>query len=740
MKFINMKSKIYLILTFLFTQVSFAQKDSLFAVWNDSTVPDSSRIDALEEAIWSYYLFSEPDSALYFTNQIIEFSESKNQIKEIGVGHNLKGNCYFIQSEWGQAIDHYNQAIDYFKKSGDPLMMASPYNNLGACYKQLGDLHNAILSFRKSLRLNELKKDMKGVAGAHSNLGTVHLLQEEFDEALECFAFSMKIRDSIQDLRGLAESYSNIGVIYSRTNKLDSASSYFHKSLSIDSAANNIHGMISEYLNLSDIYKQKGFKEKEQQMLAKALSLSLDVGDKKGVCNVYAKYTDIEMENRNYPKAKIYAEKCLRLSQEMGFMEGVKSASSDLYVILKNLGYYRESLKMHELYVEIKDSLNNESFSKDLIQQQFKYEYEKKTAADSLVQAEQLKMNNLKVEAAEAISAKKGLELEGKRKQQIFLYLILILVALFGAFMYNRFKLTRRQKLVIQAQQEETEKQKEELLVTHLELEESHKEISDSITYARGLQQAILPEENEIKSQFEDAFILFKPKDVVSGDFYWFEKHGDVSYVAVADCTGHGVPGALVSIICSQALHTSLRDFKLTKTSDILDKTREIIISTFAKSGRNVKDGMDIVLCAIKENGNLQYAGANNPLWIVRKSEFVSESEMNQKSSISEGVHTLLEFKSDKQPVGLYEKMTPFSSAEIQLMKGDYIYLFTDGYADQFGGDKGKKMKYRPKKEFLLSLVNKDLATQKSELNQKFESWRGDHEQIDDVCMIGVRI
>ena len=256
-------------------------------------------------------------------------------------------------------------------------------------------------------------------------------------------------------------------------------------------------------------------------------------------------------------------------------------------------------------------------------------------------------------------------------------------------------------------------------LATH-EITEQHNEIMDSIAYAKRIQTAILPPPRIVKENLKNSFILYKPKDVVAGDFYWMEqKNGDTLFAA-ADCTGHGVPGALVSVICNNALNRAVREFNLVDPGKILDKSREIVIQEFEKSDEVVKDGMDIALCSL--NGmNLKYAGANNPLWIIRNGE-------------------IIETKADKQPIGQFDNPQPYTTNEFKLQSGDTFYVFSDGLVDQFGGDKGKKFKAKAFRELLVSIQDKSLQEQKTIINEVFENWKGSIEQIDDICVIGVRV
>lgn len=256
-------------------------------------------------------------------------------------------------------------------------------------------------------------------------------------------------------------------------------------------------------------------------------------------------------------------------------------------------------------------------------------------------------------------------------------------------------------------------------------IEEKNREVMDSIHYAQRLQTAILPTAQYIYENLRDSFILFKPKDIVSGDFYWMTDFEGKVYVAAVDCTGHGVPGAMVSIVGANGLNRCVKEFGLKKPGDILNKLRELVIETFnASHDGEVKDGMDIALLAIdKANHRIEFAGANNPLWIAHRD--TKEMEI---------------VKADKQPIGKFDHAVPFSTHEVQLSEGDCLYIFTDGYADQFGGMKGKKLKYKPFQDMLLNNMHLPMHEQKGLIEDAFTEWMADFEQVDDVCVIGLRL
>lgn len=253
-------------------------------------------------------------------------------------------------------------------------------------------------------------------------------------------------------------------------------------------------------------------------------------------------------------------------------------------------------------------------------------------------------------------------------------------------------------------------------------IEQKNKDITDSINYAKKIQQAILSDINEIKNHLPNSFILFKPKDIVSGDFYWFSHCDNVTFIAAADCTGHGVPGGFMSMIGNTFLNEVVNEKKIMRPDQILNELREKVIHGLRQKGDLLesKDGMDISLCAI--NGNqLLFAGANNPLWLIRENE-------------------IKEFAADKQPIGIYPNPSPFTLHTEQLQKGDALYLFSDGYPDQFGGPKTKKFGYRNFRELLISIQDKSMDEQKKIVDEIIEKWKGNLDQVDDILVIGIKI
>ncbi|NUM50323.1 MAG: SpoIIE family protein phosphatase [Flavobacteriales bacterium] len=501
--------------------------------------------------------------------------------------------------------------------------------------------------------------------------------------------------------KSLSAALNNLGYVYENKGQIKNSLIYYQKALKIDEEIGDKYAMAYNLNNIGGVYLNRGQIENGLKYYHKSLKIREEIGDKTGMANSLNNIGIIYNNQGQIENALEYAHKGMLLAKELGFPKFIKSASELLYKLYKKQNKGMEALEMYQLYIAMRDSTNNLETQAIVIKQQTQYEYEKQKALDDAEHEKQL-----------------AIEKEAKAKQKVITFATvggLILVAIFLVFVFNRLQVTRKQKNVIEEQKTVVEK-------AHHELEEKNKEIMDSITYAKRIQSAILPPTKLVKEYLRESFILYKPKDIVAGDFYWMEhKNGKILFAA-ADCTGHGVPGAMVSVVCNNGLNRSVREHGLTDPGKILDKTREIVIQEFEKSDEDVKDGMDISLCGLDlNNKTLSWSGANNPLWIIRNNE-------------------ILEYKADKQPIGKYAESKPFTTHQIQLGKGDSIYIFTDGYQDQFGGEKGKKFKAAKLRELLLSIQHEPMEKQRELIDQAFEAWKGSLEQVDDVCVIGVRV
>ena len=596
--------------------------------------------------------------------------------------------------------------------------IAASLNNVGALYKSLGDIPKALDYYHNCLKIQESIKNKNGIAYALSNIGDVYNDQGEPNKALEYYNKSLVIWKEINDKSGVARALDNIGSMYNAQGDYDNALTFCENGLKLRKEADDKQGIIESLKNIGYIYlKQKNYIV-ASDFFQKSLILSEEINDKQGICYALSSLIKVKIMLSEYKEVLPFAERNFKLSQELGFPHNIKTASNLLSNIYSKTGNYKGAYEMQVLYKQMTDSINNEVNKKASIQKGFQYEYEKKATADSVKTVAERRVLNVQIKQ--------------ERTQRIALYIGIGLFALFSIFMYNRFRITSKQKHIIELQKKEVDIQREladsrrHLAEEQKEIiAEKQKEILDSIHYAKRIQQAMLTSESYFDEHLNaEYFIYYQPKDIVSGDFYWAVEHHNKFYIATADCTGHGVPGAFMSLLNISFLNENVIERNLKDPGQILNEQRkEIIKALNPKGSENSKDGMDCVLCAIDiKNNILEFAAANNPVWLIRN-------------------HEIIEYKADKMPVGKYEdNAKDFKSQSIVLQKGDLIYTFTDGYADQFGGPKGKKFKYKQLENLLLFNHHLPMNQQRELLSQTINDWKGSNEQVDDILVIGVRI
>ncbi len=606
--------------------------------------------------------------------------------------------------------------------------LSNTLNDKGYSLIKLGDIKTALECYHQSLKINQLLKNKVGMSISFNDLGTIYYEQGDLQKALEFFNKSLAIQTEIGDRLGESNSLNNLGLTYKTMGDIRKALSYYNSSLELQKKIGNRGAEAITLSNIGGVYNQLNDYSKALLYYNKGLAIQEEINDKEGVSATLNNIANLTLKEGKYDQAFAYASRGMALAEELGYPDKIRENALLLKNIYKHQHNTAKELEMYELYITMRDSISNETTRKESIRSQFRYEYEKMAAADSVKVAEEKKIT--------------AAQLKQERTQRFALYGGLAIVALFAAFMFNRFRVTQKQRNIISQQKEEVEQQRHEAEYQKELVQLKQKEIIDSITYAKRLQNAILPPQEYISRYLPGNFVLYQPKDIVAGDFYWMYAHDDRVYIAAADSTGHGVPGAMVSIVCSNALDKAVKEFELKDTGKILDKTRELVLETFSKSGDDIKDGMDISLfCLDKKERKAFWSGANNSLWYIKSSVSSTLSVRPDKSGESRNENKeLAEIKGDKQPIGNSDNPKPFTTHELPFEPGTLFYLFTDGYADQFGGPKGKKFKLKQLKELLQANSNITLKEQKELLHQKFQSWKGSLEQVDDVTIIGIKI
>jgi len=581
---------------------------------------------------------------------------------------------------------------------------------IGRKYYSLGNYPEAMKYYVEAQDIFE-KNNIRNVNYGHllHNIGSVFKRQDNLKKALEYYEIELKLGREINSDKIIAEGLYLSAGMYSELGNIKKGRQYNEESLAMYEKIGSQQMIAVLTGNMASDYAEEGDYPKAILSLQKALKIFEENKEYDKIGWIQSTLADYNSKLGNHAIALDYINKA-----SLNVFKTPKKQLLRRTEISKKLAYiyyrkqdFKNAFDTYLDYVDLEDSLlSNEKF-RLVGELESKYENEKKEAEIAILNKDkQLKVIELE---------KKEAEVSEQKMMRNVMFLVIGLIFIVSLIIYRGYRINKKNNYLLS-------KQNDEINIQNLIIEEKNKNITDSISYAKRIQSAILPPESLMNDYLKNGFIFYEPKDIVAGDFYWLEKSEDKVLFAAADCTGHGVPGAMISVVCHNALNRAVREFGLTDPAKILDKVRELVIETFEKSKEEVYDGMDIALCALdRKNKELKYSGANNSLYIVRNDE-------------------LIELKADKQPISQYVETKPFTLHSFKLEKGDTIYSFTDGFADQFGGEKGKKFKYKPFKELLLSIQKETMDNQVEILKKTFYTWMGDLEQIDDVCVLGVRI
>lgn len=769
---------ILLPVTFLCRSQEKANVDSLLKIL-PGLGKDTLRVNTLIE-LANYYLDNVPSKAVTYSGEAITLSDKLNWHKGSAKAHYAYGFANTRLGKFDLSLEHWNKAYAFYRKSGDEHNALKVMSNIGGIYIYLARYPLALEYLFEALKLAEAKDSKKIIANTLNNIGLVYEKLNDQDKALTYYSKCLSHAEKNKDESLRSSCLHNMANVYARQKKHAEAIEHYNQAITILEKTNRKNEMASTLADMGSAYSEAGNQDKGLEYVLKSYSINKELKNVKSVIYNLVNLGVISERKGDIQNAKKYHLEALELLVANPLAEAVRDVNLGLSKIYEAENDYVKAHQHYRKYIATRDSIDNLSNQKEINRRELNYEYEKKSALEKaefdkqqaiaqieieknrlllrqneqdiklLAQENELKAltifrteAELKQKMTDAENQEKAIELLNKdnalkaaqalqkeeqlQKQRIATYSAiggggLVFVLLVLAF--RGYKSKQRSNRIIMQQKHEVEQQKEITEQQKHLVEEKNREILDSITYAKRLQEAILPPLHLTQEYFNDAFILYKPKDIVAGDFYWMESRDGIIYFAAADCTGHGVPGAMVSVVCSNALNRAVKEFNITRPGEVLDKVRELVIETFEQSANEVKDGMDISFCALNPaTRHLLWAGANNPLWIIRK-----------------GHGEIEEIKANKQPIGKMDIMQPFTTHERVLAPGDNIYLFSDGFSDQFGGENGKKFKSANFKKLLLSIKDENMQAQRRLIDESFEAWKSNYEQIDDVCVIGVKL
>ena len=646
-----------------------AQYDSLLSVVNNTNNQDS--LTAV-----SYFLLSDEninrnaiDSALIYSSKGIELAAKLNL--EYTKGKLINQRAYinlFYTKNYQQAVNEFIDALAILDKYNDNEKLIGVYLHLGIANYELKDFETALVQLKKAEEI-ALKLNSKADIGIiYNNLGATLEKLNSHDEAIAVY---LKAGDIFKDLND------ELNYSISRFNYLTAASKVCAEN---PQKTNKSVRFINEYKELIPVFKKYNISE---TML----------------CYINLAYEF--KKNKDFNESIFYLEKADSLATNLNDLRSLVRIYAQKSQVYELKGDVVNSLKALKLQDAADDSLFSIDLSNSVADIQAKYESEKKEAENSTLK----KFIRLMILA----------QTSEKKYKNILIFCFVISLLLVVVF-YNRMRVSRSKNRII-------EKQKVDLSNQKLALEEVNKEVISSINYAQRIQEALLKAKEHVSKHLPEHFVLFKPKDIVSGDFYWYlEKKGFV-YIAVADCTGHGVPGAMLSMLGISYLNELNSSQELLTPGKILDLLKAKVVNELSQidSSITVADGMDISLLRMDlKTGNLVWSGANNPLYILSNND-------------------LTIINSTRQSIGYSDTVIPFVDHQVSHVPNAIYYLFSDGYIDQFGGSKGKKLKQSGFKKKLFEIAEQPLSAQLTVLENYFEDWKGSFDQIDDVTILAIK-
>lgn len=679
--------------------------DSILKVYH-SVKSDSIKLNYvkhLSEALPSHDLWSKYNS--FLEQKTVNSSIGYRQKLYCTVLNNYGYEAQNITNDWKKAEYYYLKLEKYAKKVKDEASLGVAYNNLAFLYQHQGDLIKAIDKYSEAGLLFEKRKEYQGMAAIYLNLGYIYLNNDDLQNAESNFFIALKSARKAKNKEQEANILNSLSTVFLQKKNYKKSLFFLKNSMQINRKIKNYCRLGINYLELSKVQEVTHQYRAAKSSLDKALYYSRKCEDPLVIVNIYDNIATYHVKNKNWSVAKNYIDSTIKLTNTIQVKEIELSSLKNLISYYEYKKDYKNAFLCDQKKEKLEKELKNDDVKKAVFKSQFKFEYDKKTAQQQL------------------LNEKKDL-IRKNEKQQQGLIITIICIILFASifvlfFVYRNFKAKKKSAFELTLKNEEISHQKELI-------EEKQKEIIDSINYAKRIQTAVLSDKETWKRVSDEHFILFQPKDIVSGDFYWaYNVNDHLSIFALADCTGHGVPGGFMSMLGNSFLNEIVIENKMYDSAIILNKLREKIIFALEQKSNDYqqKDGMDISLCVWDKSKNeLSFSGAHNHLWLVRNRE-------------------LNEFKADKMPIGFFiDNSKSFGKTLIQLEKNDMIYLSTDGYADQFGGEKEKKFKVKNLHNLLVEISQLPLNNQYDRLLQNFIDWKGNYEQVDDVSVIAVKI
>lgn len=654
------------------------------------------------------------DSSLYYFKLCEKLYAALNDSLYVADTWNNIATLFHYNNLYDSAMAYYKKCINYYTLHKEHKEYeADAILNMGNLYFSLFDYATALKNFQYAAEVYQSIQHNYKLQMAFMAIQSVFYKQKKYIKSLEYLNKAISIINTGKNNLQLANLFQSKANIYDELNQTDSALYYYNTALNYFIQLQEKRNIAMVYHNMALTYLHRNEMEKSEEHFLKSYKLKKQLGDNNLILSTASGLAGAYITMGKYDKALPLLVEGYNLSVELNDNEQLADIAWKLsFVYAQKKNYDKAYAYLLQAY-DLKDTLYNEHQQQILQEIETKYEVEKKEIENQKLQ-ENVAKGKIEIELRNA-------QIEKQKSQSLLLYLILFFAGIIifcSFFVIRKFK---KNNEIIKSQKNEVENQK-------IKVEIKQKEILDSIHYAQRIQQSIQPKKEKLAELFPESFIFFQPKDIVSGDFFWFTQANHFIYVVAADCTGHGVPGSLMSMIGMNSLHQIIVENHITETHQILN-TLHIKIKTAmnadASAARPSNDGMDLALIRFDvRNKSIQFSGAARPLFYFKNKE-------------------LFQWKGDRYSIGgIKNEETSYQLFELPAEEFDTVYLFSDGYADQMGGGKqgGKKLKISGLKQILENIQNKTMKEQEIAISTEYNQWKGELEQIDDVCVIGIRV
>jgi tetratricopeptide (TPR) repeat protein len=655
-----------------------------------------------------------PQAVEYFQKTIEILEEIGNRKGISGIFLNI-GIIQQNQGNFAEAIENYHKASLIYEEFGDKQGISMCLNNIGLIYQSQGNYPQALDYILNSLKTKEEIGDKRGISSCMINIGAIHADQGDSMKAIEYFQKSLQILEELNDKRGISNCQLSLGKIYGNQGNYTQALEFFQSSLKTKEEIGDKSGIADCLHSIGNMNEILGNNSRALVYYQKSLRIREELEDKTGICLLFSDMGKLYLRANNYVKALDYTRRSLDIAYELDLLEEISKNHKLISEIYFATGNYRNAYENLTLHKEFYDSIFNEEKIREISGLEYQYIYEKEKQA---IELEQQKKDALQAEEAKQQKIIRNSFITG-----------FVLMALVALMVLRNFLQKRRDNKKIVEQNDQILKINEELKELNETAHKQNDEILSSIKYAQRIQSAILPPEAYINELLNENFIFYRPKEIVSGDFYWIKQVKNYIILVCADCTGHGVPGAFMSMLGISCLNEIVQRREVTQANLILNELRKQIKQSLRQSGEKElsRDGMDMALCVIDLKENLmQYSGAYIPLYIINSNN---------------GEPVLKEIKADAMPVGVhFVSDKPFTNHEIHVEIGDNFYISSDGFIDQTGGTDKTKFNSHKFKKLLLEIHNQPMYEQRQILDHTLEKWMGLNPQRDDILVIGFRV